>query len=355
MMSMLPRQTLEFTAHVPDNDPRLSFGTAVIGRHSRIRFGVQVISDSKTTELHNQTVDAPGAWHDASYDLRHWAGRDAELLAAGCLDRRLDTLQPGLIAILSRGDAMARFDAESRSRIEAYCAQIPQLIAALRECGLPETLVHGDFHAGNVAVDGDRTIIFDWTDACLSHPLFDLATFLPDDPVERAELLHAYFSAWVPEISEEQMDRAWEIAEPLAGVHHAVSYTRILEAVDSRDHWEFDSDVSLYNKWQTLMIEAEATGRIPDVLAEKQREVERAQQTEAEQEALAVLKDLPIDPERLNVNGGAIALGHPIGCTGTRILVTLLYEMRRRGARRGLGTLCVSGGLGMAMALELLS
>ena len=69
-------------------------------------------------------------------------------------------------------------------------------------------------------------------------------------------------------------------------------------------------------------------------------------------QVLAVLRDLPIDGERLNVNGGAIALGHPIGCTGTRILVTLLYEMVRRGARRGLATLCVSGGLGMALAVE---
>jgi acetyl-CoA C-acetyltransferase len=70
-------------------------------------------------------------------------------------------------------------------------------------------------------------------------------------------------------------------------------------------------------------------------------------------QVLAVLRDLPIDPARVNVNGGAIALGHPIGCTGARIVVTLLYEMRRRGAKLGLATLCVSGGLGMAMAFEL--
>jgi len=70
-------------------------------------------------------------------------------------------------------------------------------------------------------------------------------------------------------------------------------------------------------------------------------------------QVLAVLRDEPIPSEKLNVNGGAIALGHPIGCTGTRIVVTLLYEMRRRGARRGLATLCVSGGMGMALALEL--
>ena len=69
-------------------------------------------------------------------------------------------------------------------------------------------------------------------------------------------------------------------------------------------------------------------------------------------QVLAVLEDLPIPTDRLNVNGGAIALGHPIGCTGTRIVVTLLYEMLRRKARRGLATLCVSGGMGMAIAIE---
>jgi acetyl-CoA C-acetyltransferase len=69
-------------------------------------------------------------------------------------------------------------------------------------------------------------------------------------------------------------------------------------------------------------------------------------------QVLACLRDLPLDRERLNVNGGSIALGHPIGCTGTRIVVTLLHEMARRQARRGLATLCVSGGLGLALLVE---
>ena len=69
-------------------------------------------------------------------------------------------------------------------------------------------------------------------------------------------------------------------------------------------------------------------------------------------QVLAVLRDEPIPMEKLNVNGGAIALGHPIGCTGARIVVTLLHEMRRRTAHRGLATLCVSGGMGMALAIE---
>ena len=70
-------------------------------------------------------------------------------------------------------------------------------------------------------------------------------------------------------------------------------------------------------------------------------------------QVIAVLRDLPIDPAKLNVNGGAIALGHPIGCTGARILVTLVHALRARKGRLGLATLCVSGGMGMAMAVEL--
>ncbi|MDZ4803431.1 MAG: acetyl-CoA C-acyltransferase [Candidatus Eisenbacteria bacterium] len=69
-------------------------------------------------------------------------------------------------------------------------------------------------------------------------------------------------------------------------------------------------------------------------------------------QVLAVDRDLKFDPDRLNVNGGSIALGHPIGASGARIVVTLLHEMRRRGARRGLATLCVSGGLGIASSFQ---
>jgi acetyl-CoA C-acetyltransferase len=69
-------------------------------------------------------------------------------------------------------------------------------------------------------------------------------------------------------------------------------------------------------------------------------------------QVLACDRELNFDRDRLNVNGGAIAIGHPIGCTGTRITVTLLHEMLKRNTKRGVATLCVSGGLGMALALE---
>jgi acetyl-CoA C-acetyltransferase len=69
-------------------------------------------------------------------------------------------------------------------------------------------------------------------------------------------------------------------------------------------------------------------------------------------QACAVNKDMGWDPARVNVNGGAIAIGHPIGASGARILTTLLFEMKRSGAKKGLATLCIGGGMGVAMCLE---
>jgi acetyl-CoA acyltransferase len=69
-------------------------------------------------------------------------------------------------------------------------------------------------------------------------------------------------------------------------------------------------------------------------------------------QVLACLREIPIDPDRLNVNGGAIALGHPLGCTGAKLTTSLLYEMRRRGARYGLVTMCIGGGMGAAGLIE---
>ena len=69
-------------------------------------------------------------------------------------------------------------------------------------------------------------------------------------------------------------------------------------------------------------------------------------------QACAVSRELGFDPAIVNVNGGAIAIGHPIGASGARILTTLLFEMKRRGANKGLATLCIGGGMGVAMCIE---
>ena len=69
-------------------------------------------------------------------------------------------------------------------------------------------------------------------------------------------------------------------------------------------------------------------------------------------QSVAVMDELKADPERVNVNGGAIAVGHPLGCSGARIITTLLHEMRRRGAKRGAATMCIGVGQGIASLWE---
>jgi len=69
-------------------------------------------------------------------------------------------------------------------------------------------------------------------------------------------------------------------------------------------------------------------------------------------QAIAVNRQMGWDTAKVNVNGGAIALGHPIGASGCRVLVTLLHEMQKRDARRGLASLCIGGGMGVALAVE---
>jgi acetyl-CoA C-acetyltransferase len=69
-------------------------------------------------------------------------------------------------------------------------------------------------------------------------------------------------------------------------------------------------------------------------------------------QALAVIRELGLDPARVNVNGGAVALGHPIGASGARVLTTLLYALKDRGFKRGVATLCLGGGNGVALAVE---
>jgi len=70
-------------------------------------------------------------------------------------------------------------------------------------------------------------------------------------------------------------------------------------------------------------------------------------------QSIAVARDLGFDMNKVNVNGGAIALGHPVGASGARILITLLYEMKKRNVKKGLATLCIGGGMGTALVVEM--
>jgi acetyl-CoA C-acetyltransferase len=102
-----------------------------------------------------------------------------------------------------------------------------------------------------------------------------------------------------------------------------------------------------------MMAPVEAFEKLLKKIGWKKEDVELIELNEAfAVAALAVTRKLGLDPAKVNVNGGAVALGHPIGATGARLLVTLLHEMRARDAKRGVAALCLGGGNAVALAVE---
>jgi acetyl-CoA C-acetyltransferase len=105
-------------------------------------------------------------------------------------------------------------------------------------------------------------------------------------------------------------------------------------------------------KW-VMMAPVTAVQKIWEKTGWKKDEVDLYELNEAfSVQALGVMRELGLDMNRVNVNGGAVALGHPIGASGTRVLVTLIYEMMRRDVHRGIAALCLGGGNAVAMAVE---
>ena len=166
---------------------------------------------------------------------RAWAGRTSELFELGAHDRRLVELAL---------DIAPAFEAAEMTGSERAVAQLQSRCEELGEGPLPQTLVHGDLHPWNVMVDGDGLRIFDWSDACVSHPLFDLPTFLQraDDESARESMLDAYLGAWIDVASLEELRAAYKLALPLAYAHHAISYLRITDALEPDDRWWFEDE-----------------------------------------------------------------------------------------------------------------
>src|SRR5271155_4743994 len=105
-------------------------------------------------------------------------------------------------------------------------------------------------------------------------------------------------------------------------------------------------------KW-VMMAPVGAVRKIWEKTGWKKDEVDLYELNEAfSVQALGVMRELGLDPNKVNVNGGAVAIGHPIGASGARVLVTLIYEMTRRNAKRGIAALCLGGGNAVAMAVE---
>lgn len=185
------------------------------------------------------------AWEEAlrlhARHQRAYVGREAELAGLGCLSRPLDRLQIQFAALLGDDALLAFLSPTDRDRLRDIAGTARAAIAELAGCGIPDTLVHGDLHAGNVATGGGRPLFFDWTDASIGHPFLDVATFLmpcrlfDEQPDARDRLRAAYLSEWDGVVSPADLARAAGVMLPVGMIHQSVAYHAMVVSLTGPD------------------------------------------------------------------------------------------------------------------------
>jgi hypothetical protein len=202
-----------------------------------------------------QTPDAE-CWKTAlrlhSRLQQSFVGRDEHLLAIGGLDRRLERLALQIDALLSNPAVLESMTDQDRRQVELHGARFGALCRELARYELPQTLVHGDLHGGNIALRDDRYLFFDWTDCCLAHPFFDLVTMLDEAEETFAaepradELRDVYLAEWSGYAPPERLLDIWAMAEPLGAMHQAISYFQIEESLEPASKHELAGSVAYW-------------------------------------------------------------------------------------------------------------
>ena len=201
---------------------------------------------------------------------RRFVTEHAWLFSIGCADRRLAVLREQIPALVDSAELRAELDEALWTKLVARVPELQEMCDALAACGVPETLIHGDLHGGNVARGGGRVTLFDWTDAAVGHPFLDLVTFLPterrkppgvDDAKAAAQrLTDAYLEGWTTYASAAQLRRAMELLKSVAQLHHAQSYLQILRSLEPADYWQWEGELA---QWLTVV--ADSTRTMKDI------------------------------------------------------------------------------------------
>jgi hypothetical protein len=160
-----------------------------------------------------------------------WAGRTDELHMLGGPDWRSSALEALVARTVERcaGD----LDGSVARRLESLVSSLPQRFADIAACGVPETLVHGDFHPGNVIGDGDRLVLIDWGDSGVGHPLLDHAAFTERlDPADRAVVVEHWSARWRDAVPGCNPDRARDLLAPVAALQRAAMYQMFLDNIE---------------------------------------------------------------------------------------------------------------------------
>jgi len=180
-----------------------------------------------------------------------WAGRTGELLAAGLSDVRGVSLPARFGALLARPDVRAPFTRAELTTLDTLVADLPARLEALAACGLPETLVHGDFHPGNWRFGSDGLVLLDWGDAGVGHPLFDWAgSFLGHVPeAMRMNVRDAWLEAWRAERPNADPARAGDLIRPIAALRAALVYQGFLDGIEPTERIYHEADVPECLRW----------------------------------------------------------------------------------------------------------
>jgi tRNA A-37 threonylcarbamoyl transferase component Bud32 len=197
-------------------------------------------------------ADAPeSTWADALRHVadlqRRWVGRTADLVGAGAQVRPIDRLAEALPALLEDDGLGARLDPELRASWDAALPRLIDACHALAAMGVPDTLVHGDLHPGNIAVTSGGPVIFDWSDGAVSHPFLDLAVFFRrvKDVSVRPTMRDAYLDGWEGIVARDDLERAVELAMTVGAAYQVATYQALLPSLDPLDRAVYEgADVS---------------------------------------------------------------------------------------------------------------
>jgi hypothetical protein len=165
---------------------------------------------------------------------RSYVDHPERLLELTCVDRRLAVLDAELERVLGPTPATDRLEPHERAQLPIRAKQLREAISELSSIGLPETLLHGDLHPGNVAVRDSQVLAFDWTDASWSHPFLDLVTFIEEErsPLSAdPRVLDAYLSEWEEYATPTDLRHALDLATQLGALHQTMTYAHLLDHV----------------------------------------------------------------------------------------------------------------------------
>jgi hypothetical protein len=189
-----------------------------------------------------------------------WADRTHRLAGAGIPDWRSARFTDLVGSMLARTDVRADVDPATLETLDELVTDLPRRLSSLADCGLPDTLVHGDFHPGNWRSDGTTLVLLDWGDSGIGHPLLDLTAFLPRVPDdERDGLLHSWIEAWLAERPGADPALAADLIRPIAALRQALIYRKFLDGIEPSERRYHQLDVPLWLRRAASEASAPAT------------------------------------------------------------------------------------------------